>query len=34
MMKIKNKGRKIYKTKEKNYYGKSPAAKVLGAFVV
>ena len=30
-MKIKNKGRKIYKTKEKNYYGKSPAAKVLSA---
>ncbi len=28
-MKRKNKGRKIYKTKEKNYYGKSPAAKVL-----
>lgn len=28
-MKRKNKGRKIYKTKEKNYYGKSPVAKVL-----
>lgn len=25
----KNKGRKIYKTKEKNYYGKSPLAKAL-----
>ncbi|HRU98875.1 MAG TPA: putative glycoside hydrolase [Ruminococcus sp.] len=26
-MRQKNKGRKIYKTKEKNYYGKSPVAK-------
>jgi hypothetical protein len=26
-MKFKNKGRKIYKTKEKNYYGKTPAGK-------
>ncbi len=34
-MKFKNKGRKIYKTKEKNYYGKSPAAKVMsGALTV
>ena len=30
-MRFKNKGRKIYKTKEKNYYGKSPGAKVLSA---
>lgn len=28
-MKKKNKGRKIYKTKEKNYYGKSPAGKAF-----
>lgn len=28
-MKFKNKGRKIYKTKEKNYYGKTPAGKFL-----
>ncbi len=28
-MKFRNKGRKIYKTKEKNYYGKSPAGKFL-----
>lgn len=28
-MKIKNKGRKIYKTKEKNYYGKSPVGKAF-----
>lgn len=28
-MKRKNKGRKIYKTKEKNYYGKSPLGKFL-----
>ncbi len=27
----KNKGRKIYKTKEKNYYGKSPAGKAFSA---
>lgn len=34
-MKFKNKGRKIYKTKEKNYYGKSPVGKVLsGALTV
>jgi len=30
-MKFRNKGRKIYKTKEKNYYGKSPADKLLSA---
>lgn len=30
-MKFRNKGRKIYKTKEKNYYGKSPADKILSA---
>ncbi|MDO4863678.1 MAG: putative glycoside hydrolase [Ruminococcus sp.] len=30
-MKRKNKGRKIYKTKEKNYYGKSPLGKALSA---
>lgn len=30
-MKQKNKGRKIYKTKEKNYYGKSPAGKAFSA---
>ncbi|MBP5363187.1 MAG: hypothetical protein J6W65_08495 [Oscillospiraceae bacterium] len=30
-MKRKNKGRKIYKTKEKNYYGKSPMGKFLSA---
>jgi len=30
-MKFKNKGRKIYKTKEKNYYGKSTAGKILSA---
>ena len=28
-MKFKNKGRKIYKTKEKNYYGKSPVGRVF-----
>lgn len=28
-MKFRNKGRKIYKTKEKNYYGKSPAGKAF-----
>jgi hypothetical protein len=28
-MKFKNKGRKIYKTKEKNYYGKSVAGKIV-----
>ncbi len=28
-MKFRNKGRKIYKTKEKNYYGKSPADRIL-----
>lgn len=34
-MKFKNKGRKIYKTKEKNYYGKTPAGKFLsGALTV
>lgn len=34
-MKRKNKGRKIYKTKEKNYYGKSPMGKFLsGALTV
>lgn len=34
-MKIKPKGRKIYKTKEKNYYGKSPLGKFLsGALTV
>ena len=30
-MKRKHKGRKIYKTKEKNYYGKSPLGKALSA---
>lgn len=30
-MKFKNKGRKIYKTKEKNYYGKTPAGKFFSA---
>lgn len=30
-MKRKHKGRKIYKTKEKNYYGKSPLGKFLSA---
>ena len=30
-MKFKNKGRKIYKTKEKNYYGKSGAGKAFSA---
>ena len=30
-MKRKNKGRKIYKTKEKNYYGKTPMGKFLSA---
>ena len=30
-MKFKNKGRKIYKTKEKNYYGKSLAGKIVSA---
>lgn len=30
-MKRKHKGRKIYKTKEKNYYGKSPMGKILSA---
>lgn len=34
-MKRRNKGRKIYKTKEKNYYGKSPVGKFLsGALTV
>lgn len=34
-MKRRNKGRKIYKTKEKNYYGKSPLGKFLsGALTV
>lgn len=34
-MKFKTKGRKIYKTKEKNYYGKSPMGKFLsGALTV
>lgn len=34
-MKFKNKGRKIYKTKEKNYYGKTPVGKFLsGALTV
>ncbi len=28
-MKFRNKGRKIYKTKEKNYYGKSPVSKAF-----
>ena len=28
-MKFRNKGRKIYKTKEKNYYGKSPVGKIF-----
>lgn len=32
-MKIKNKGRKIYKTKEKNYYGKSPVGKFFSALL-
>ena len=32
-MKLKNKGRKIYKTKEKNYYGKSPAGKFFSALL-
>lgn len=30
-MKAKNKGRKIYKTKEKNYYGKSGFGKIMSA---
>ena len=30
-MKIKNKGRKIYKTKEKNFYGKSIPNKIFSA---
>lgn len=30
-MKFRNKGRKIYKTKEKNYYGKTPADRLLSA---
>lgn len=35
LMKFKNKGRKIYKTKEKNYYGKTPVGKFLsGALTV
>ncbi|MBQ8297267.1 MAG: hypothetical protein IJX77_05730 [Ruminococcus sp.] len=34
-MKFKQKGRKIYRTKEKNYYGKSPVGKFLsGALTV
>lgn len=34
-MKFRNKGRKIYKTKEKNYYGKTPAGKFFsGALTV
>ena len=32
-MKLKNKGRKIYKTKEKNYYGKSPIGKLFSALL-
>ena len=28
-MRFRNKGRKIYKTKEKNYYGKSPLGKAF-----
>lgn len=32
-MKIKNKGRKIYKTKEKNYYGKSPMGKLFSVML-
>lgn len=32
-MKIRNKGRKIYKTKEKNYYGKSPVGKFFSALL-
>ncbi|MCR4889715.1 MAG: putative glycoside hydrolase [Ruminococcus sp.] len=32
-MKRKNKGRKIYKTKEKNYYGKSPAGKFMSGLL-
>ena len=32
-MKLKNKGRKIYKTKEKNYYGKSPVGKFFSALL-
>ena len=32
-MKIRNKGRKIYKTKEKNYYGKSPMGKFLSGLL-
>lgn len=30
-MKFRNKGRKIYKTKEKNYYGKTPFGKFMSA---
>lgn len=30
-MRHRNKGRKIYKTKEKNYYGKSPIGKIFSA---
>ena len=32
-MKRKNKGRKIYKTKEKNYYGKSPVGKFMSGLL-
>ncbi|MDE6426503.1 MAG: putative glycoside hydrolase [Ruminococcus sp.] len=32
-MKLKNKGRKIYKTKEKNYYGKTPMGKFFSALL-
>lgn len=32
-MKLKNKGRKIYKTKEKNYYGKNPLGKFFSALL-
>lgn len=32
-MKVRNKGRKIYKTKEKNYYGKSPVGKFFSALL-
>ena len=30
-MRTNKKGRKLYKTKEKNYYGKSPVGKVFSA---
>ncbi|MDE6672122.1 MAG: putative glycoside hydrolase [Ruminococcus sp.] len=32
-MKFRNKGRKIYKTKEKNYYGKTPLGKFFSAIL-